>query len=448
MAGMSEEQERLLDQASKAYGGDNTAERRQGIIDAQAPQWSPGNHDKFDLKKEASAAKSTIEKDTNLLTLMIRALSPQDEKANAYLLTLLYDLLREDSSAFDFFGAELKKNGRELLEPLRRLVQSSEQQDSYVADRAAWVLTAAIGHVPNFFDQSYAASVASLLLQPNGGRSELGKLEGLANLMKSDCFRSSVLEVSGVSDLIFCINDGNVTSPTIYRRVFAIWLLSFDSDVAPSLSNYDVVQKIKTVLTTSRVEKVVRLSLTVLTNFLAHKSLCESIVEGGVLDVVQQLEYEKWRDSELYAQINDVAAKISHEVNEMSNFDRYERELQTGKLSWGFIHSNKFWKENVNKFEANDFKAVKDLVKILMKDAIASEDFETLAVACHDVGEFVALHPHGKKKIAQLGAKERVMTLMASTDHHYREVRREALLCCQKIMLNKWQDLKTADASK
>jgi hypothetical protein len=33
------------------------------------------------------------------------------------------------------------------------------------------------------------------------------------------------------------------------------------------------------------------------------------------------------------------------------------------------------------------------------------------------------------------------MELMGSTDTYYREVRREALLCCQKIMLNKWQDM-------
>lgn len=37
------------------------------------------------------------------------------------------------------------------------------------------------------------------------------------------------------------------------------------------------------------------------------------------------------------------------------------------------------------------------------------------------------------------------MELMGSTDGDKREVRREALLCCQKIMLNKWQDVASAD---
>merc|ERR1711982_15918 len=97
--------------------------------------------------------------------------------------------------------------------------------------------------------------------------------------------------------------------------------------------------------------------------------------------------------------------------------------------------------ENINEFEKKDFKCINMLAACLN-----SFDPTTLAVACHDIGEFVALHPLGKKKVAQLQVKERVMQLMGSNDSNYREVRREALLCCQKIMLNKWQDMEIANA--
>eukprot|EP00971_Amphidinium_carterae_P125969 2495538-Amphidinium_carterae.1 len=59
--------------------------------------------------------------------------------------------------------------------------------------------------------------------------------------------------------------------------------------------------------------EVVRLSLTVLKNFLASKTLGEDIAEQGVLEVVSQLEFEKWRDSELYDDIRDVANLIASE---------------------------------------------------------------------------------------------------------------------------------------
>merc|ERR1712060_945532 len=176
--------------------------------------------------------------------------------------------------------------------------------------------------------------------------------------------------------------------------------------------------------------------LTLLKNFLAHKAMCEEIVEKNLLDVVQNLEFEKWRDTELYDEIRELSAQISVEVQEMSNFDRYERELKSGKLQWGFIHSSKFWGENVMKFEKNNYDALAKLGSLL-----DSEDGTTQAVACHDLGEFVALHPLGKKQVGKLGVKEKVMSLMASEDPSRKEVRREALLCCQKIMLNKWQDV-------
>lgn len=56
----------------------------------------------------------------------------------------------------------------------------------------------------------------------------------------------------------------------------------------------------------------------------------------------------------------------------MSNFDRYERELKEGKLKWGFIHSSKFWSENVLKFEQNDFRPLKMLAMLLTsQDCVA-----------------------------------------------------------------------------
>merc|ERR1719203_721828 len=142
-------------------------------------------------------------------------------------------------------------------------------------------------------------------------------------------------------------------------------MVSFDDEIVLKLKNYQVIKKIKDILTTSRVEKVVRLCLTVLKNLITCKERSEEIVEEGVLEAVQQLEFEKWRDVELYDEIRDMVALISSEVNELSNFDRYQRELQSGNLSWGFIHSNKFWAENITKFEQNEFKALKVLGNLL-----------------------------------------------------------------------------------
>merc|ERR1712187_16980 len=161
---------------------------------------------------------------------------------------------------------------------------------------------------------------------------------------------------------------------------------------------------------------------------------------GNMLDAVRNLEYEKWRDAEFYDDINEMVQMIGAQVQEISNFERYEKDLNSGKLTWGFIHTPKFFGENIMKFEQNDFRALQKLKAILIS---RESDPTSLAVACHDIGEFVALHPIGKKKVTQMELKEPIMELMTANLPELREARREALLCCQKIMLNKWMEVET-----
>jgi V-type H+-transporting ATPase subunit H len=155
------------------------------------------------------------------------------------------------------------------------------------------------------------------------------------------------------------------------------------------------------------------------------------MVESGIVHAIQPLEYEKWRDAELYDAIRGAANRVAAETSRHSNFERYEKELRGESLKWGFIHSEKFWLENVNQFEKDNFAPVAQLVKLL-----ASSDPETQAVACHDLGEFARLHPSGRRVIAKLNGKNAVMALMTNGT---REVSKEALLCTQKLMLNQWQ---------
>jgi V-type H+-transporting ATPase subunit H len=360
----------------------------------------------------------------------------QDPRPAQWVLTVLYDMLREDSSCFGCLEEALQQQV-DLTGPLIAVL-GRQSLDPYVADKTAWLLSAMVGNMPSYFSEQQVKNLVEKLLESKGSCSELGVLEALANLLKTDVFRSIVWKTDGVADRIFRVHPRTAGSPVLYKMVFCIWTLSFDRQISKQLKDHSVIKKLKDILASSRVEKVVRISLTVLKQLLAHKDLCEEIVEENLLEAIQMLEFEKWRDAELYDDIREAVQTIASEVNEMSNFDRYERELQTGSLQWGFIHSSKFWADNVLKFEDNGFRALKMLASLLLSPGT---DSTTLAVACHDLGEFVTLHPLGKKKVAQLNVKERIMELMSSTDASHREVRREALLCCQKIMLNKWAEM-------
>jgi len=193
------------------------------------------------------------------------------------------------------------------------------------------------------------------------------------------------------------------------------------------------VQQMKTFLTAEvKAEKVVRMALIVLENFLKCKALAEDIACSQIYDAVSALEYEKWRDVELYDTIKKVKQGIDITVKEVSNFDRYLQELDSQTLSWGPLHSSKFWAENYSNLN-------KSVVEKLRKILNNSRDKQSMAVACNDLGEIAVFHKEGKAWIQETDAKSDVMKRMENEDDKI--LRREALLCCQKIMLNKWQDI-------
>jgi len=57
-------------------------------------------------------------------------------------------------------------------------------------------------------------------------------------------------------------------------------------------------------------------------------------------------------------------------------------------------------------------------------------------VACNDIGFFVQFYPNGKKVVETLGAKPRLMALLA---HGSPEVQKHALLAVSKLLVGQWE---------
>jgi V-type H+-transporting ATPase subunit H len=79
-------------------------------------------------------------------------------------------------------------------------------------------------------------------------------------------------------------------------------------------------------------------------------------------------------------------------------YDEYTSELASGHLSWSPVHeSEAFWKENAARLDEKDFAQLKRLVELLK----TSENNTVLAVAAHDLGQYVKHHDRGKKYVHQ-----------------------------------------------
>ena len=77
-----------------------------------------------------------------------------------------------------------------------------------------------------------------------------------------------------------------------------------------------------------------------------------------------------------------------------STFDEYASEVRSGKLDWSPVHqSEQFWKLNASKLNENDH----ELIRLLSRIISTTKTPVVLAVAAHDIGQYVKHYAQGKK---------------------------------------------------
>ena len=279
------------------------------------------------------------------------------------------------------------------------------------------------------FSEECVSKIIDKIVDVSWKLSDYGRLDSLKNIMKAARYRSYVWDNPKARE--FILNHLDSSNSSVYPAVFCVWVSTFDDALLGLFMKLGGLEKICNILRHCKTEKVVRVCTRVLLNCVPNEESIEALIDQNAVQALTLLEYDKWRDEELYGEIKNVLCALQQKVKLLSNFERYCRELETRKLHWSFLHSEKFWRENYTYFEENEFMAVKRLTLLLR-----SEDPVTAAVACFDIGEFARLHPMGKKIVRNIKAKEMVIFLMS---HKNRDVSREALLCVQKIMLDHWQ---------
>lgn len=108
-----------------------------------------------------------------------------------------------------------------------------------------------------------------------------------------------------------------------------------------------------------------------------------------------------------------IDTKLKEDIEVLSSFERYKKEVLSGSLEWSPIHSQaSFWQSNLEKFDDKDYQILRLLIKLLE----SSRESTTLAVGCHDLAEYVSFHPNGKQIVSDLRGKEIVMGLMTHPD--------------------------------
>merc|ERR1711871_1274063 len=116
-------------------------------------------------------------------------------------------------------------------------------------------------------------------------------------------------------------------------------------------------------------EKVVRVCAQALLNLVEvyDGEYCQMMLDvpNELLATMTMLLERHWGDADVLDTINELTGVLRKNYRVLTSFERYQKEISKGQLMFGPVHTEKFWRENVSRFSANEFKTINILVAIL-----------------------------------------------------------------------------------
>lgn len=263
----------------------------------------------------------------------------------------------------------------------------------------------------------------------------LASVRSLSYILQRPEVRKTFTQDKGPAKLLQIIQNFPNEIQLCYESAFCIWLLTYylrnDNRIFEDLN---VIPTLHQILKVHKKEKVIRIALLSLKNLLTESRLVSDFISVGGPKTLANIQKRNYDDEDIPVLLHELVKSTEDFIDELSTFAEYSQEVRSGQLEKSPTHdSQKFWIQNIDKFEENDFYILKELIKLLK-----SPNLQTQAIAIKDVGNFVIHHKDGRDIAARLGAKSIVMALMESSDE---EVKSQAITCTQKIMLQNWQFL-------
>ncbi|XP_043475459.1 V-type proton ATPase subunit H isoform X1 [Leptopilina heterotoma] len=392
-----------------------------------------------------------------------------------YILIMIDDMLQEDRSRVEIFREHSNRKRESVWGPFLNLLNRPDgfimnMTSRIIAKLACWshelmektdlqfYLTWLKDQLKLSFDALQEGSMHAEVVQDNnpneaGEANELHELLNPNNdyiqsvarclqmMLRIDEYRFSFVSVDGISTLLSVLS-GRVNFQVQYQLIFCLWVLTFNPLLAEKMNKFNVIPILADILSDSVKEKVTRIILAVFRNLIEKvgdaqvaKEHCIAMVQCKVLKQLSILGQRKFDDEDITGDIDFLNDKLQASVQDLSSFDEYSTEVKSGRLEWSPVHkSGKFWRENAGRLNEKNYELLRILVHLLE----TSKDPLVLSVASFDIGEYVRHYPRGKHVIEQLGGKQRVMQLLGHEDPN---VRYEALLAVQKLMVHNWEYL-------
>jgi V-type H+-transporting ATPase subunit H len=351
------------------------------------------------------------------------------------ILVLIVDALADHDERIPLFTRSVESDP-EL--PYAPLLKTLEAHDEFVQLKAAQILTVLLSSETTLLQhqqlQPFLETLAAFVQGTSPNQRDVGVQCLEALLAHPEC-RKAVWRITGIIAGLVEILKHRPTPQMSYQVSFCFWLLSFEQDIAEQINKkYDIIPLLINVAQTAVKEKVIRVVVATFRNLItkAPSANLPAMLVAQLLPFAKNLSARKFSDEDILEDVHFLRDELTTNFQSLTTYDEYSSELTSGHLSWTPVHeSMDFWKENATKLNDKDYEQLKTLIKLLKE----ASDPLVLAVAVHDVGQYVKHYERGKKVITDLGAKTRAMELMTHQDP---DVRYRALLSVQQLVSQPW----------
>uniref|UniRef100_A0A3Q3K6W4 ATPase V1 complex subunit H C-terminal domain-containing protein n=1 Tax=Monopterus albus TaxID=43700 RepID=A0A3Q3K6W4_MONAL len=333
------------------------------------------------------------------------------EQTVQYILTLIDDTLQENHQRVNIFFDYAKKTKNTAWSYFLPMLNRQDLFTVHMAARiiaklAAWGRDLMEGSDLNYYfnwiksqlsSQVYLPEYLNICLCRSQSSQYVQCVAGCLQLMlRVNEYRFAWVEADGVN-CITAVLSNKCGFQLQYQMIFCIWLLAFSPQLCEQLRRYNIVPALSDILQESVKEKVTRIILAAFRNLLEKSAERETrqeyalaMIQCKVLKQLENLEQQKYDDEDITEDIKFLLEKLGESVQDL---------------------------------------------RILTRLLEVSDDPQVIAVAAHDIGEYVRHYPRGKRVIEQLGGKQLVMNHM---HHEDQLVRYNALLAVQKLMVHNW----------
>ncbi|KAF8589958.1 ATPase, V1 complex, subunit H [Ramaria rubella] len=326
--------------------------------------------------------------------------------------------------------------------PYAPLLRALDTNDEFTQLKAAQILTVLLSSEPSTIPPEILApflnTLATIIQSPHGNNVNKRDVavQCLESLLTRPEIRSAVWDKPGVISGLVDILKSNPGPQMCYQAGFCFWLITFEPHIAENINaKFDIIPVLTDIAQSAVKEKVIRVVVATFRNLIskAPAQNLPAMFVVKLLPFIRNLSGRKWSDDEIIEDVQYLNEELNAHFQNLTTYDEYTSELSSGHLLWSPVHSSEtFWSENATKLNEKDYHQLKTLVKLLNE----SKDPVVLAVAAHDVGQYVKHCDRGKKAVEDLGAKRRVMELMS---HDNPDVRYQAIISVQRLVSHPWK---------